>query len=254
MRTHSIRRGTRAPRPHHGPGRLFRATALGALLALSACKAPPPVEGTIPPGSITTDLDWSAYTLGPGDVVSVTVFRHPEFSTPERGTLVDAQGNVALPLVGPVAIGDLTAPEAGLAVETALAEYLVEPSATVTVVEYGSRRVYVLGQVSTPGAYPLDRPLNALQALSLGGGFRPGADRAQVALMRTRDEDLEVHFFNASTPGVDGLVGVQPGDLLFVRMTGAGTFDEQFVPYVQGFAPILGAVTNFFVIGDALDD
>ncbi len=225
-----------------------------ALLALASCKAPPLARGTVPTATISNEFDWDAYALGAGDVVSVLVFRHPEFSTPERGELVDFQGNVSLPLIGPVAIGELTTEEARAVIRERLAEYLVDPAVSVSVVQYGARRVYVFGQVNEPGAYALDRPINALQALSLGGGFREGADRAVVALLRAAGDELEVHYFDGATPGVDGLVAVRPGDFLFVRQTGAGTFREQVLPYVQGLTPIVGSLASLLVVGEALDD
>ncbi len=227
---------------------------LAVCTAISACKAPPLVEGTVPPSTIVSDLDWGAYTLGAGDVVSVVVFRHPEFSTPERGERIDGVGSVSLPLVGPVSVGGATTDEARTVIAERLAEYLVDPAVSVSVVSYGARRIYVFGEVGSPGAFPLDRPINALQALSLGGGFREGADREKVALLRASNDDLEVHYFNAATPGRDGLVAVQPGDFLFVRQTGAGTFREQVVPYAATLAPIIGSLTNLLVISDALDD
>ncbi len=220
----------------------------------AACKAPPLVEGTVEPNTITTTFDWDAYALGAGDVVAVTVFKHPEFSTPERGERVDLRGTISLPLIGPVKIDGQSAEGARTLITEALSQYLVDPAVTVSIIEYGSQRVYVFGQVDVPGSYALDRPINALQALTFGQGFRVGADRETVALMRASGKDLEVHYFNAETPGVDGLVAVQPGDFIFVRQSGAGTFREEILPYVSGTAPIIGAFTNLAVISDALDD
>lgn len=237
-----------------GRGAAGVAAALAAVLASHGCKAPPLAQGNVPPSTIAAQFDWTAYTLGPGDLLAIAVFRHPEFSTPERGERVDPRGEVTLPLVGAVRVADLTPDEARAAIAERLAAYVVEPSVAVSVIEYGARRVYVFGQVATPGGFPLDRPLNALQALSLGGGFREGADREQVALVRADGDRMEVHVFDAATPGADGLVAVQPGDFIFVRQSGAGTFREQVLPYVQGLAPIVGSVTNLFVVGEALDD
>jgi len=224
------------------------------VLALAGCKAPPLVEGTVPENSISTNFDWNAYGLGSGDLIAVTVFNHPEFSTPERGERVDLRGNISLPLIGPVHVDGKSTREASTLITDALGEYLVEPAVTVSIVEYGSRRVYVFGQVDVPGSYALDRPINALQALTLAQGFRVGADRETVALMRASGNDLEVHYFNAETPGVDGLVAIQPGDFIFVRHSGAGTFREQILPYLSGTAPVIGSLTNLLVISEALND
>jgi protein involved in polysaccharide export with SLBB domain len=247
------------PRPPRGRARRGRraAFALGlvaATLLAAACEAPPLVEGNVPRSTLSSDFDWDAYALGAGDVVSVVVFGHPELSTPERGERVDLQGSLQLPLVGGVPVADLTTEEARLAVRDRLAEFVVDPSVTLSVVEYGSRRVYVLGQVQAPGEQVLDRPITALQALSRAGGFAAGADREIVALMRSRGAELEVHYFNAATPGVDGLVAVEPGDMIFVRQSGAGKFSEQVLPYLQGSAPVIGTFTNLFLIAEAFGD
>ena len=240
-------------REHSNPPISAGICALIALLVAS-CRAAPLVEGNVPTSTISTELDWDAYSLGSGDVIAVTVFNHPEFSTPERGERVDLRGNISLPLIGPISLDGQTTESARQVVTEALSEYLVEPSVNVSVIEYGSRRVYIFGQVDQPGSYALDRPLNALQALTRSGGFRIDADRETVALMRASGSDLEVHYFNAATPGVDGLVAVQPGDYIFVRQTGSGTFREQILPYLSGVTPLVGSLTNLLVISDALDD
>jgi protein involved in polysaccharide export with SLBB domain len=230
------------------------ALSLCAATATGACKAPPLVEGNVPASTISSDFDWNAYALGTGDIVSLVVFGHPELSTPERGERIDLQGALTLPLVGAIRVAEMTIEEARLAVRDRIAKYVVDPSVTLSVVEYGSRRVYVFGQVVAPGDQVLDRPVTALQALSRAGGFAPGADRRTVALMRSRGDELEVHYFNAATPGIDGLVAVEPGDMIFVRQSGAGKFSEQILPYLAGASPVIGTFTNLFLITEALGD
>ncbi len=230
---------------------------LGLLLIATspiACKAPPLVEGTIPPESFSSQVEWDRYSLGPGDVVRVSVFQHPEFSTSDIGQRIDGQGNLSLPLIGPIPIGGLQQEQARALIQQELATYIQEPSANLSVIDYGARRVYVFGQVRDPGSFILDRPINALQALTLAGGFMPGADREQVALMRASSGEFEVAFFNAQTPDTNGLVGVLPDDFLFVRQSGAGRFSDQALPVLQALAPVIGAMTNALVVADALDD
>lgn len=229
---------------------------ISSLLALFAvsCSAAPLVQGNVPVNSISTNFDWDAYGLGAGDIIAVNVFGHPEFSTPERGERIDLRGNISIPLIGAVKIDGHTTEAARETITEALGAYIVDASVTVSVVQYGSRQVYLFGQVDLPGAYALDRPINALQALALGRGFRPGADRETVALMRTSGSEIEVHYFNASTPNVDGLVAIQPGDYIFVRQSGTGTFREEVLPYLSGTAPVVGSLTNLLVISEALSD
>ena len=240
-------------REHSNPPISACCCALITLL-FASCSAAPLIEGNVLESTISAEFDWDAYALGSGDLIAVTVFNHPEFSTPERGERVDLRGNISLPLIGPLSLDGKTTDDARQSITEALSEYLLEPAVSVSIIEYGSRRIYIYGQVDEPGSYALDRPVNALQALTRAGGFRINADRETVALMRASGSDLEVHYFNAATPGVDGLVAVQPGDYLFVRQTGAGTFREQILPYLSGVAPLVGSLTNLLVISDALDD
>lgn len=224
-------------------------------VTLGACrwaKAPPLAEGNVP--STVAETPPSAVRLGPGDRISVVVFNHPESSTGELGTLLDSEGRVDLPPIGPVSLAGLTPEEARLRLREEFARFLRTPTVAFNVLELRARRVYIFGEVERPGAYPLDRSLNALQALTLAGAFRPGADRKQVALLRGERDQLQVYFFNGATPGPDGLVAVQPDDFLFVRLSGAGTFRDQVLPIVQSLVPPITGFASLLVVADQLNE
>src|SRR5688572_3800493 len=227
---------------------------VSALALVGACqyvRAPPLAEGNVP--ARVAEASAPRVVLSPGDRVSVVVFQHPESSTPPQGVPLDPEGCLDLPLVGTVRLAGLTLDEARARLAEELRQYLREPRVSLNLVEALGQRVYILGDVDRPGAYPLDRPHTALQALSLAGGFRPGADRDQVALLRGTRDALEVYFFDAATPGPDGLVPVQPNDLIFVRLSGAGTFRDQLLPIVQSFVPPIAALASLIVVADRLN-
>jgi len=222
---------------------------------LGACrwaKAPPLAEGNVP--STVAETPHSSVRLGAGDRVSVVVFNHPESSTGELGLLLDSEGQLDLPPIGPVSLAGLTPEEARARLRDEFARYLRTPNVSFNVLELRARRVYIFGEVERPGAYPLDRSLNALQALTLAGAFRPGADRKQVALLRGERDALQVYFFNGATPGPDGLVAVQPDDFLFVRLSGAGTFRDQVLPIVQSLVPPITGFASLLVVADQLNE
>jgi protein involved in polysaccharide export with SLBB domain len=231
------------------------AAVFAATVLLGACASPPPlIEGTTAAVDFSAAKSLDPYTLGPGDQLRLTVFGHPEVAPPEFPLRIDAQGQLNLPLTGAVAVAGLTVQQAREAIEAALRRYLREPAVGLSVESFAARQAFVLGQVARPGAFVLDRPLTALQVLALSGGVAEGGDRDQVALLRVRDGELQVHFFDAATPGLDGTVVVEPDDLLFVRQSRAGAFSEQILPALQGLAPIVGSLTNLIVVSDALDD
>ena len=252
--------GARLPHGAMSPLRLAPSLVLAGLLAsLAACRVPELLEPTAATSTLTTELNWEPLTLGPNDVVRVGVYGHPELSSPHvgvtsGGTLIDGEGNVALPLVGPVQVAGLTPTQASEVVRAAYAEFVLEPRIDFSVVEYGARRFYLYGEIREPGAYPLDRPLTLYQALSLGGGLTARADREAVVLLRGEPESLEVHVFDGDDPARKGFVAIHPEDLVFVRRSGAGRFSEEILPYLSGLSSSLGSTASILLIEERLGD
>lgn len=199
--------------------------------APSACTSPAP-RNTAQVETTTTEVDWSFLTLGPNDILRVNLLGHPELSTPPDGVRVDPQGGIFLQDIGWVHVSGKHVSEVHAELVESYSSFMNEPRVTVAITEYGSRTFHVLGNVRDPGTKVMDRPFNALEALSLGGIFLRGADRASVFLLRSHDDALEVHTFNAETPDSDGLVMVMPGDILYVRQKGTQDFQEEVLPYI----------------------
>lgn len=237
--------------PNSPPG--LCALLLAGLGLLGCVQAPPLVESKLPAETIPAGPPTPPFTLGPGDVLAVNIAGHPDLARPEVPLRIDPDGNLVLPLIGNVSLSGLSVAESKQALEAALSPFIVDPQVGLSVTTFAARQAFVLGEVLQPGGVPLDRPLNALQVLSLAGGVKDGGDRKQVALLRLQDGELAVHFFNAATPDAGGLVPIHPDDLIFVRLSKGGVFREQIVPVLQAAAPIFGALTNVIVVSDALD-
>lgn len=131
------------------------------------------------------------YRIGAGDVLFININGKAEFqnipqagSSKISGSRVDGSGRVAIPLVGYIEVAGLTLPEAQKKVREALLYYLKDPWVVIEVAEYKSLPVYLLGSFKAPGIYYLDRPLNLLQGISLGGGFDPNANLRGARLSR----------------------------------------------------------------------
>ena len=222
------RRASRRPRL-----RAISAVALAGLFGLAGCASSS--EEVLPILEVPdAEPDWSWASLGPNDVVRVITWGHPEASTKGEGERVDVQGNITLPMIGPVVVDGRTVDEARELITGELSEFIREPKVAVSVLHYGAREFYLMGQIESPGAYKLDRPLTALQALSYGGNVLRGAVRENIYLLRRSEQGFDVHVFDISRPGPDGLIAVRPNDLLFVARSGHGKFAEEYLPYVQG--------------------
>jgi polysaccharide export outer membrane protein len=144
-----------------------------ALLALSMF-APPGAPDT-PPGAAASSVPATPpeYRVGPGDVLDVVVFGNEDLS---RGTTIQTNGTISLPLLGDVNVAGLTLPEVKTKLTSLLArDYLVNPQVDVKVKEYQSQFVTLIGEVNSPGRKPLRGRTRLIDALVEAGGFTPRA-------------------------------------------------------------------------------
>lgn len=122
------------------------------------------------------------FLLGPEDVVEVTVWRNQDLS---RIVIVRPDGMISLPLIGDVQASGLTAAQVGEKISKRLTEYKENPSVSVSVKEINSYYIYVVGEVTRPGKYPLKSYATVLQGISLAGGFTQYASKNRMAVMRS---------------------------------------------------------------------
>ncbi|GAG97706.1 unnamed protein product, partial [marine sediment metagenome] len=121
------------------------------------------------------------YVLGPGDVIAITVFDHPEFSM--SSIQVRPDGKISHPFLGPMKVAGLTPSVLADKMAWALSTELRDPIVSVNVLGFRENQVYVLGEVSAPGAYPADAPLEVAKAIALAAGFTAKADRREALLI-----------------------------------------------------------------------
>ena len=120
------------------------------------------------------------YRLGPGDKLRVTVFGQEGLS---NAYIVDAAGNVALPLIGSVPAAGLSDRELSGAIAERLRDgYIREPHVAVQIEGY--RPFFILGEVTAPGQYPYVPNMTAETAVAIAGGFTPRASHQRVLLTR----------------------------------------------------------------------
>ena len=124
----------------------------------------------------------SDYQIGPGDVLKITIYDHPDLTTVAR---VDNKGDILFPLAGAIRVGGLTTARASQAIATKLgAGYIVNPQASVFVEEFRSRVVYVTGQVNRPSAFTVEPDTTVIQAVTMAGGFTPLAAQGKIKIIR----------------------------------------------------------------------
>ena len=138
-----------------------------------------------PTAPAAAPLHDGGHRLGPHDVVAVAVLQAPELNTSAR---VSEQGDVSLPLLGPVRASGLTTTELETSIQTQLrAKYIRDPHVTVRLTELHSQPVSLMGAVKRPGTYQLQGAGTLLEALALAGGLADDAgDMARVQRGRAR--------------------------------------------------------------------
>ncbi|WP_293268644.1 polysaccharide biosynthesis/export family protein [Neptunomonas sp.] len=120
----------------------------------------------------------SDYRLGSGDLLGIKVFGEDDLSVEVR--MSDA-GTISYPFLGELRVKGLTTGALGDMLATQLRDgYLVNPSVSVTVLEY--REFYINGAVKKPGAYPYQPGLTLQRAVSMAGGFTERASSSKFYL------------------------------------------------------------------------
>jgi polysaccharide export outer membrane protein len=147
--------------------------------------------------------DQAAYILGPEDMVTIRVLNLEELG--EEPYRVDLRGNVTVPRAGRVHAAGLTVEEFEAALADRFKDLLQEPVVTVTVKEFRSQRVSVLGAVTTPGVHQIQGRKTLFEVISEAGGLKNEAGNA-IKITRRKE--------NGPLPLADS--GLDPGGQYYV--------------------------------------
>jgi polysaccharide export outer membrane protein len=167
-----------------------------------------PSDGTpLPPG----------YVIGPDDILSIVFWRDKDLSGEVR---VRPDGKISLPLLNDVQAAGFTPEELRLHLSDAAKKFVQEPSATVIVKEIHSRQVFITGNVSKPGTYPLNGDMNVLQLIAQAGGLLEYADAKNVVVIRQEAGRQRHYKFNYNDvirqKRPEQNIALKPGDTVVI--------------------------------------
>ena len=185
-----------------------RAAVAGVLLA-AACASTRPSDRV-------ADRPDGEYRIGKEDVLEVVVWHEPELT---RVVPVRPDGRISLPLAGEVEAAGRTPSELERYVSRALDPYIRDTHVAVLVKEINGARVFVLGEVTKPGGFPLRGPVSVMQAIALAGG-RTEFAKDEVVWLRQQSngktERVSLSFRELVKGEVVGALWLRPGDVLYV--------------------------------------
>ncbi len=185
----------------------MRARSLVLLVAIGSC-------------SMLMHAQEGKLQIGPGDLLHVQVFNTPEL---EQHPRVSESGDAQLEFLGDVHLSGMTPAEAAKQIEQQLiADQLVlHPQVTVSIEQYATQAVSVMGEVHQPGSYQITAPRTVIDMLALAGGVTPSADRT-ITIKRHGLDGQKISYFlsNNANAAFDKDVLVYPGDTVLVEKAG----------------------------------
>lgn len=184
--------------------------------------------------------DEQATTLRPGDVLRISVWPNKDLS---GEFTVEETGYAHLPMLGRVRVEGMPIDELRQKLREGYGEAMKNPVVTITPVF----NVGVLGQVRSPGVYPVTPTNTLLDVISMAGGFAPQADRDQIRLVR-EGQTINFNAQRALEEGRGiGALKLQSGDRVMVPRESGGLTFGSIVGFVQT------AATIGFLVDRALD-
>jgi polysaccharide export outer membrane protein len=126
--------------------------------------------------------DNPSYTIGPGDVLQVNVYKEPDASI--AAVSVRSDGAISLPLIREVVAAGLTPRQLEAKITEQLGELIKDPDVTVLVKEVHSEKIYVIGAVRKEAPISLVGPMTVLQAIAEAGGLNDYAKRSKIYILR----------------------------------------------------------------------
>jgi polysaccharide export outer membrane protein len=210
---------------------------------LCACASDPPLAAS----SGFPEETWSGailadapYLLAPGDTLEVIVHTAPELS---RELVIAPDGRIWMPLAGGVMAMALTPDELATILRHALSSELIDPNLDIVTTGFASQKVFVGGEVASPGMFDLPGQIDPFQAIVMAGGLTRDAQASNVLLIRrlpggeVRSALIDVGA-GLSDPGSAGWLPLRRFDVIYVPRSRIAEQNQFVAQYIRDALPL----------------
>ena len=180
------------------------------------------------------------YIMCGGDQLQLTVYNHPDLSSPPTATnnpyVVRPDGKMSMPLIGEVDVTGKTVAQVTQEITDRLSEYIVNPLVTINITKLGTTRVYVLGEIKKQGLYELEKSHNLLDALAKAEGFTEKSGKKKVFVIRRGEQEpfLTVNINDLFRKGdTSKNIVLNEGDCVYLTSNGKITFQRDILPFIS---------------------
>jgi len=180
----------------------------------------------------------SHYYLQPGDIIDVKFFRNPELN---ENVIVRPDGRIALQLIDEVDVAGITPPQLEKLLNEKYTPHLKKPMASVFIKSFGGQKVYVGGQVNSPGIVNIVGKTSVVHAIFEAGGLRADADMSDVLIVSRGADNSpsarKINFKKAMKGKLpDEEILLRPYDMVYVSKSAIVKANE-FIFHVYNFIP-----------------
>ncbi len=167
-------------------------------------------------------VDPVRYTLGPDDVVEITVMRHPEFSGVYP---INLEGKIQYKFIGDIDVSGLTKKKLEAKIKNIISRFVINPEVNVTILEYKSKVIYVVGEVGRPGKYYMRADSIPVREAVVAAGLPTLAAAMRRCRLITPAEDGKAKIRNVDLyallygGNLKQNIQMHPGDVLYVPAT-----------------------------------